>query len=391
MNAGQRPDRVCILHLITRLIRGGAQFNTLYTAAHTAIPDRDVRTVVAAGPSHDPGGDLLAEAAELGVELAAVPHFVRRISLWHDALALLETYRLIKRLRPTIVHTHTSKAGFVGRVAARFARVPCVIHTPHGAIHQGYFKSPWRVRMYVRLERFVTRWCDAVVCLTNGEKRDWHDVDVVHSRTEIIPSGVDLATFAQPTRPGAAIRDEMGLEDDARIIGYVGRLVELKGIDYLVQAMPAIIASEPKAVLLILGDGEQRQALHNLATELGVQDCVVFAGARDDVPNLLAIMEVAVLPTICTEAMGRVLVEAAAAGKPVVATRLGGVEDIVVDNETGLIVAPEDAAALSAAIGRVLADPAFAATMGAAARIRAERFSLDAMMQKLNALYTSFL
>jgi glycosyltransferase involved in cell wall biosynthesis len=158
-----------------------------------------------------------------------------------------------------------------------------------------------------------------------------------------------------------------------------------------VRAMPAIIASEPKAVLLILGDGEQRQALHNLATELGVQDCVVFAGARDDVPNLLAIMEVAVLPTICTEAMGRVLVEAAAAGKPVVATRLGGVEDVVVDNETGLIVAPEDAAALSAAIVRVLADPALAATMGAAARIRAERFSLDAMMQKLNALYTSFL
>ncbi|MDP7395647.1 MAG: glycosyltransferase family 4 protein [Lentisphaeria bacterium] len=389
-NAGQ-PGEICILHLITRLIRGGAQLNTLYTAAHTAIGGCQARSVVATGPDVDDAGDLFDDARALGIEPVIVSHLVRRGSVWHDPLALLQLCRLIRRLRPTIVHTHTSKAGFLGRVAARLMRVPVVIHTPHGAIHHGYFPSARKTGIYVRLERLVARRCDVAICLTEGEKRDWETVNVRHRRVEVIPSGVDIAKFEKPSRPLPEIRRELGLAEDDRIIGYVGRLVELKGIGYMIRAMPAILAQVPQARLLIVGDGEFRPQLESLARELGVDERTCFVGTRTDVPDMLAAMDVAVLPTICAEAMGRVLVEAAAAGKPVVATRLGGVGDVVRHDETGLIVAPEDADALAVATITILTDAELATRLGETARKQAGKFSLDEMMRQLNRLYASFL
>lgn len=389
-NAGQ-PGEICILHLITRLIRGGAQLNTLYTAAHTAIDGCEVRSLVATGPDIDDAGDLFDDARALGIEPVIVSHLVRRGSVWHDPLALLQVCQLIRRLRPTIVHTHTSKAGFLGRIAARLMRVPVVIHTPHGAIHHGYFPSACEAGFYVRLERLVARRCDVAICLTEGEKHDWETVNVRHPRVEVIPSGVDIAKFEKPSRPLPEIRRDLGLAEDDRIIGYVGRLVELKGINYMIRAMPAILAQVPHARLLIVGDGEFRPQLESLARELGVDEHTCFAGSRADVPDMLAVMDVAVLPTICAEAMGRVLVEAAAAGKPVVATRLGGVEDVVRHDETGLIVAPEDADALATATITILTDAELATRLGETARKQAGKFSLDEMMRQLNRLYASFL
>ena len=389
-NAGQ-PGEICILHLITRLIRGGAQLNTLYTAAHTAIDGCEVRSVIATGLDADAAGDLFDDARGLGIEPVIVSHLVRRGSVWHDSLALLQLCQLIRRLRPTIVHTHTSKAGFLGRIAARLMQVPVVIHTPHGAIHHGYFPSAREAGIYVRLERLVARRCDVAICLTEGEKRDWEAVNVRHPRVEIIPSGVDIEKFAKPSRPLPEIRRDLGLAEGDCIVGYVGRLVELKGIDYMIRAMPAILAQVPHTRLLIVGDGEFRPQLESLARELGVDEQTCFAGARADVPDMLAVMDVAVLPTICTEAMGRVLVEAAAAGKPVVATHLGGVEDVVRHNETGLIVAPEDADALADATITILTDAELASRLGETARKQADNFSLDTMMRQLNRLYGSFL
>jgi len=286
--------------------------------------------------------------------------------------------RAIRRMGPDIVHTHSSKAGFLGRLAARAAGVPHIVHTPHGHVFEGYF-SPVATRAFTVLERLAARWTDRIITLSDEEARDHLRRGVGRPDQFVtIPSGVelDVVSGASPTR----------LLAGGPIVGAVARLAPVKGLQYLIDAAPEILRRCPEARFLLVGDGEMRSVLQAQVHTLGLSDRIVFTGFREDIPALIAGMDVFVLPSI-NEGMGRVLVMAMALGKPIVATRVGGVAELLGDGEAGLLVPPRDPAALAEATTALLQDATRASPLAEAGRRRAPRYSAKAMLEALAKVY----
>ena len=372
-------------HVITRLDPGGSTENTLLTAAAFGPPEFE--SWVIHGPSQA-GPAAVAGAWGNGqtVRLAEVPALRRDVAPLNDACALLALCQLMRRGRFDIVHTHTSKAGFLGRLAARLARVPRILHTPHGHVFHGYF-GPAATRTVIALERWAARYTERIITLTDAEAAQ-HLAQGVGSLGQFltIPSGVDLARVREAADRAPRVRCELGLGIGTPLIGAVSRLAPVKGIAHLVAAMPDILRQCPSAHLLLAGDGEERAALEAQATTLGAASRIHFLGFRRDVEAVIAGLDVFVLPSL-NEGMGRVLVAAMGLGVPVVATRVGGVPDVVEDGRQGLLVPPADPAALTKAVAALLGDAPRAAAMGAAGRARASLFSLEVMLDRLAALY----
>lgn len=379
--------KVRVLHVITRLVVGGAQENTLLTVRHL---DRSrYQVTLASGFSRGPEGSLEPELPP-DVRFVRVPELVRPPDPVRDAAALWKLYRLMRRGRFHVVHTHTTKAGLLGRLAARWARVPVVVHTPHGHAFHGYL-GPYGSAALRAVEAVLARWTDRIVCLTEAEREDHLRLGVGRpDRFEVIHSGVDLGRFRSPAVTPEQIHHELGLPPGARVVGCVSRLVPVKGVHYLLEAAPRIRRSVPQAVFVFVGDGELRPRLEQRARELGLDGTVTFLGLRRDVHRLVPAFDVAVLPSL-NEGMGKAAVEAMAAGKPVVASAVSGLRDIVRHGQTGLLVPPADPEALAAAVVELLCDPAKAARMGAAGRVYAEQYGVDAMVTRIQALYEALL
>jgi glycosyltransferase involved in cell wall biosynthesis len=365
-----------LLHIITRLDFGGSTENTIISMTRMAPGEFTCRLLSGHTVSPPPGTAAALDAA--GVAWDRLPSLRREVHLVRDLQALPALERLIRQARPDIVHTHTSKAGFLGRLAARRARVPRIVHTPHGHVFGGYFPS-LITRIFIALERRAARWTDRIITLSDEEARDHLRHGIGSSGQYLtIPSGVDLGPVldAEPVRPVSG----------GPVIGTVARLVPIKGLEYLIDAAPGILREAPAARFLIVGDGELRPALAARARDRGVADRVHFTGYREDVPALIAGMDLFALPSL-NEGMGRVLVMAMALGKPIVATRVGGVPELLAGGEAGLLVPPADPAALAEAICRLLRAPATASALGEAGRRRASRYSAESMVKALAELY----
>jgi len=297
------------------------------------------------------------------------------VLLWH-----------ICREKPDIVHTHTSKAGILGRLAARIAGVPHIVHTPHGHVFQGHF-GRIASAVFLVLERHFTRFTEKVVALTAGEKRDYVDLAVAKEQDiPVIHSGVDVGEFAVEGFDAAAKMQALGLDPQKRHVGFVGWLLPIKGPGYLLNAMTAVWPEHPDAELVFVGKGDLEGPLRAQASFAGCDGRVKFLGWRDDIPEIMPLFDVFVLPSL-NEGMGRVLVEAMAAGRPVVASRVGGIPDLVQHGETGLLVTPRDDEAIAASISLLLSNPRKAERMGAQGRLRCHEFGLPAMIAKLDELY----
>lgn len=365
-----------VLHIITRLDVGGSTENTVISV--TRMPHPEFACSLVSGETKAPPPGLAESLSQAGVPWIRIQHLRRSVSPMADCRALWQLHRAIRRLRVDIVHTHSSKAGFLGRLAARTAGVPHIVHTPHGHVFEGYF-SPMTTRIFVTLERLAARWTDRIITLSDEEARD----HVRHGigRTEqfvTIPSGVDLdaVTAAPPVR----------LVSGGPVIGAVARLVPIKGLQYLVDAAPEVLRSRADARFLLVGDGEMRPALEAQARALGLSDRVIFAGYREDIPSVIAGMDIVALPSL-NEGMGRVLVMAMALGKPIVATRVGGVAELLGDGEAGLLVPARDPAALAEAITLLLRDRTRADALAEAGRRRVSRYSAGAMLLALAKVY----
>jgi glycosyltransferase involved in cell wall biosynthesis len=365
-----------VAHLITRLDVGGSTENTLISAIR--MPQETFACSIVSGLTTEPPPGAEAHLAAAGVPWTQVAQLRREVNPLRDLLALAQLRRVIREIRPDVVHTHSSKAGFLGRLAARLAGVRYIVHTPHGHIFDGYF-SPLATRTFIGLERLAARWTSRFVTLSDEEARDHlrHGIGRPEQFTTI-PSGVDL----DPILQAAPVR----LLHDGPVIGTVARLVPVKGLEYLLDAAPAIFGESPGARLLMVGDGELRQALEARAQTLGIADRVHFAGFRADAPAVLAGMDVFVLPSL-NEGMGRVLVMAMALGKPIVATRVGGVPELLDGGKAGLLVPPADPSALAEAVLSLLRDSDLARRIAEAGRSRAPRYSAKAMVDALAKLY----
>ena len=298
---------------------------------------------------------------------------------------------LMRRGRYDIAHTHTSKAGLLGRVAAVMAGVPVVVHTPHGHVFHGYFGRA-QTAVYRCLERAAARHTDRIITLTERGAREHVEAGIGPPELFVpIHSGVDIDAYAAAGRGRDEVRAGLGISADAPVVISVGRLAPIKGHAVLVRAFADVVSAHPDAVLLIAGDGPERPALESLAAEMGLGGSVRLPGLREDVVDLLHASSVFCLPSL-NEGMGRVVVEAMAAGVPVVATSVGGVPELVEDGRTGVLARPGDEASLSSGILRVLADRE--AAMARASRAQAEvapRYSLSAMLDAIDSLYMEIL
>jgi glycosyltransferase involved in cell wall biosynthesis len=401
------PERARVLHVITRLVVGGAQENTLLTVAHLDRTRYEV--TLASGPTAGPEGSLEARIPP-DVRFVRIPHLVREPHLARDATALRRLWALVRRDRYHIVHTHTTKAGLLGRVAARLCGTAVVVHTPHGHAFHGYLGGTGS-RALVWTERMLARWTDRIVCLTEAERTDHLRYRIAPpERFEVIPSGVDLARFEAartqstraleegegtgahhgPAATSAAARLSLGLPPEGPLVGCVARLVPVKGVRYLLEAVPAIRAAVPGARVVFVGDGPLREEMEQAARAQGLDGAAVFMGLRDDVPALLPRFDVAVLPSL-NEGQGRAAVEALAAGVPVVASRVSGLQDVVQDGATGRLVAPGDAGALAQAVIGLLRDPALRRSMSARARASVAAYDVRVMIKRLDDLYRRLL
>ncbi|MFP4475054.1 MAG: glycosyltransferase family 4 protein [Desulfatibacillaceae bacterium] len=384
-----------ILHAITRMDRGGSAQNTLLTCIGLA---HRYDTVLVFGPTtesnmsraqQDVVDAELRRAGLAGVRILTMGALYRRINPALDAAALWGLLRVIRRERPDIVHTHTSKAGLLGRAAARLCNVPAVVHTPHGHVFSGHFDS-LSSRVFLGVEKALAPLCHHLVAISDGEREDMVRLGVCREqRISVIHSGVDLAPYLSGGDKGRA-RQLLGIPEESLVVGCVGWLMHVKGPDLLLDAASELCEAEPRARLVFVGDGPMRRRLEARALQHGIGDRIVFAGWREDVPDILPAFDVLALPSR-NEGMGRVLVEAMASGLPVVATRVGGVPDLVVKGETGVLVPPENPQALAKALLHLLRDREAAAAMGQRGREHCRRFGLEAMLDALDRLYRTLL
>jgi glycosyltransferase involved in cell wall biosynthesis len=371
-----------VTHVITRLTMGGSSENTISTIE--ALEGDGYAATLVLGPQSE--APTVADARRRGCRVLELPGLVRQVSPARDAAATLALWRLFRRTRPAIVHTHTSKAGFVGRLAARLARVPVVIHQPHGHIFYGYWGRP-RTALFVALERLAAHWTDTIVALTAREVEEHLErrIGRVEQYT-VVPSGVPTEAVRRAAPPRAAARARLGLPRGAYVVAGVGRLVPIKGFDLLVAALPGVLAQVPETHVVLIGDGDERAALQAQARTLGVADRLHVTGSVTDVIGLLAAADVLAAPSR-NEGMGRVLVEAMALGLPVVGAQVGGIPDVILDGECGLLLPPDDAEALAAALAELGHDAGRRAKLGAEARVRAEAFSTTVAAAAMRSIY----
>jgi glycosyltransferase involved in cell wall biosynthesis len=395
------PENIRVLHVITRLDMGGSAQEALQTVL--ALDPQCYQVVLIKGDTAESAmistelqrvNQQLAVASDKGVELINLPSLVRRISPWNDLRAFVLIWSIIRRYKPHIVHTHTSKAGVLGRLAAWLARVPVIIHKPHGHVFYGHF-SPSLSRFFLHIERLLGRITDHIVALTPMEARDYLTLRVLTSdKISIIHSGVDVHRFIAGAKQRTRKRKELGIPADSMVIGYVGWLIPIKGVTHLVNAMVRVAEKYPKSILVLVGKGDEKGEeeikLKEQVENLRLNDKVYFLGWRSDVDEIMGCFDIFVLPS-SNEGMGRVLVEAMAAGLPVVASRVGGIPDLIKDGQNGILVPPADAIALGNGIAALLEDKAKRKRMGQAGTKMCRQYSTEAMVERIDGLYRELL
>ncbi|MGH9866847.1 MAG: glycosyltransferase family 4 protein [Candidatus Polarisedimenticolia bacterium] len=366
--------RVC--HIITQLELGGAQKIALYTAQHL---DRSrFSAQIIAGP----GGMLDEEARDLGIPFHIVPSLIRQVSPAHDLLALAQLTRLLRRMRPDVVHTHSSKAGILGRWAATLAGVPHIVHSVHGF---GFNPAQGRIarRLFVSLERVTCRMATSVlVMVSQANLKTGHDLDLFDPRrASLIRCGVPLTEF----HPAAAPRPH----GSPLTVGMVACLKPQKApLDFVAVAARVTKARPPlpPVKFVLVGDGELRPAVESAIAQAGLQGIVTLAGWRRDVPEVLRGLDV-LLHTSRWEGLPLTFLEAMATGLPIVGTGVDGNLDVVEEGVTGYLLQPGDVEGLARRCTELLRDPDGRRRMGEEARRRVLLFDVDGMVRRKELLY----
>jgi glycosyltransferase involved in cell wall biosynthesis len=378
--------RINVLHLHTLPVVSGSGINTFMTM-HGTPADRFKVSLACA-----PGGRLNDLVRQAGMEVHEIESLVQPLHPAKDLVALYKILRLLRRERIDLIHTHNSKTGFLGRLAGRLMGTPVVIHTVHGfAFHDA---ERWvRRRLFKVLEKMAAPWADHTIFISQP-MIDWAGEAGIlqEGKYSKIYSGIDLKRFRpMDAAPQDGLRAQLGLQDRDRVVGFVSKLWEGKGHAVALEAMVTVVQSIPHAKLLLVGEGPLEEELRAMSRVLGIGGSVIFAGFRTDLPQILSLCDICILPSFF-EGMGRVLLEAGACGRAVVASRVGGIPEIVENGATGSLVPPEDPAALSREILCLLGDPGLAQMMGERARQRiGEMFSSETMVREIVAVYDACL
>jgi glycosyltransferase involved in cell wall biosynthesis len=374
---------VRVLHVVGDSHFGGAAA-IIFGVSHVAQAEGWQVDVL----STDPVFQQAARQHGLGlVDLDVIRREIRPV--W-DVGGLVRLYRFLRTQPYQIVHTHTSKAGFVGRLAARLAGVPVIVHTVHGfAFHE---ESPVHIRsFYSTLERLASRWCDRIVSVSEFHRTWAIELGICNPRQIVaIPNGI--ADLARKREAGLAdLRFEMGAGHGDLVILSIARLAPDKGLEYLIEAAALLPHTGRRIQIVIAGDGPERDRLEQLAGHMGATQRVRFLGFREDVGDLLAASDLVVLPSL-REGLSIALLEAMAVGKPIIATSIGSQREVAAHADMARLVRPADARALCEAIVLLAADEALMAQLGRAARaVYESRYTENRMLQSYRQLYFDLL
>jgi len=374
-----------ILHIITKLEVGGAQQNTIYTVEH--LNKQGAYSEIVAGPVLQEK-NLMQDARSRNIKVTTIEGITNEIRPIKNIKATIKTYQYIKKNRFAIVHTHSSVAGIIGRIAAKLAGTPIIIHTVHG----------WGIRpdmpklkelLYIWLERFCERFTDKLIVVSkfNIDKGLKYKIGKL-SKYTVIHSGIDIKKFSKEINAKEK-KKELGLDEDMPVVGMIGRLDAQKNPLDFVKAAQIIQKSFPNVQFIIVGDGPLRKQTEALIKRLNVKNFYIL-GFRSDVNEILQIIDISVLTSLW-EGLPRVFPESMAAKKPIVATNVDGAPEAIIDGETGFIVAPKSPEIFAEKVLSLLKNPEIAEQMGQAGFKRVNQFSLDKMLEDIDSLYENLL
>lgn len=376
-----------ILHVITRLIQGGAQQNTVLSCAAQARAGHEVH--LAYGPIYGPEGSLLEEAKASGAVLHEISSMRRAVNPWHDLCCYAELKKLIREVKPDIVHSHSSKAGIIARAAGWKQRVPVVIHTVHGLPFHNQ-QSTLVHRLYVTLERWAAKRCHHLIAITPAMVDAFEAADITMGEAfTVIPSGVDLSRFEIAQDAKAEAKRKLGVDQDAPVIALLARLDALKGHDDLLDILPRLVERFPEIQLLFIGDGWRREHLEKRIAEADFSQQVHLMGLipHEEVRDILPAADVKILPSY-QEGQSRTLIEALLCGCGIVAYDVGGIPSICIDGDTGKLVPVGDRQALADAIVWMIEHPEKRDSMvKRGQQLVREKFSAEYMTRELEKLY----
>ena len=333
--------------------------------------------------------ELVHDALEANITVHPVP-IVGPLDPLRDPLAIISLAEIIRERRPALVHAHGSKAGLIARMAVLLAGRPPVIVTVHNQVLYGGI-SPLMRRVYIAMERRLAHRTARIITVSEALRAEMTDVFCLSSRlVTTVYNGLDLAPFVAGG-DRAASRKRHGIPPDALAIGLAARFAPQKGLDLLVEAAVPVLECDPDAVLVLAGAGPLLEVVKTTARATSVRDRILFPGIETDMPGLLSALDIYASAAIA-EGLGLGTIEAMAAGLPVASTTAGGTPEVVDDGVTGLLVAPGKAAPLTAALRRLVKDPALRRRMGEAGRVLAiERFTEDRMLARTAEVYREVL
>ena len=384
-------EPIRVLRVIARLNMGGPALHVAYLTA--GLADRGYETTLVAGELSRGEESMAFVAERLGVPVVTVSELGREISPLRDAIATARLARLIRAQRPHILHTHTAKAGALGRVAALLAGPgarPLVVHTFHGHVLRGYF-GPLRGRVFKLVETLLARSTDALVAVSPQVRDDLVALGVApREKFAVVRLGIELAARVDGADRDAA-RRLLGVPPERFVVGWIGRMTGVKRTGDVLLALRELRARGVDATLCMVGDGPDRAAVEEQAYRLGISRHCLYLGYQENVAGWYAALDALVLPS-ANEGTPVSAIEALATGRPVVATRVGGVPDVVREGEDGFLVEVGDVDGLAERLARLAADPELRARMGGEARARVlARYSVGRLVDDIDRLYRSLL
>ncbi len=380
------------MRVIARLNMGGPALHVAYLTE--GLQTRGYDTTLVAGSLAHGESSMSFVAEDLGVRIETVPQMHRDVSPLYDPLTVARLVKLIRTFRPHILHTHTAKAGTVGRVAAQLAgsaKPPIVVHTFHGHVLRGYF-NPATTAFYRKLEQEMAEHTTRLVAVSPEVRDDLVELGVAPAeKFSVIRLGIDLEQRSGASDRRAELRTLFGVPDDAFVVGWIGRMTGIKRVPDVLETFRSLRARGINARLCLVGDGPDRAEAEQLAHDLGIARDTLFIGYQRDVSAYYAFMDALLLPS-GNEGTPVVAIEALAAERPVVATRVGGVEDVVSDGVDGILCPVGDTEALADALERLARDPALRAEMGRVGRERVvPRYRVSRLIDDVDALYRELL
>lgn len=385
------PSETTVIHIITTFSLGGATENTLFSVE--GLKDLGYNVRILAGPSNAGEGDLFERARQQGIRVDIVPHLVRSIHPWNDFLALLSLTKILREEKAQIVHTHSSKAGILGRIAALLARTPIVVHTIHGLPFHEY-QGKVLYTLFRWMEKLCAKLTDKLISVTDTIREKAIQAGVGESGQFVtVRSGFSIGEFARPGRDRNDIRKELGLNTTDLVVGKIARFSPLKGHQYLLDAVPHVVEKVPNVKFLLVGGGELESMYKTIVKQRGIESSVLFAGLvpLNRMADLISVMDV-VVHTSLLEGLARVLPQALAAGKPVVSFDIDGAHEAVLEGKTGFLVEPENNVQLASAIVELLLDRKKASAFGlAGSQLVRDQWTTESMVKGIHSVYQGLL